>query len=191
MFTGVENCARTPPILLPVEPFPWELSRSITSTFLQPWRVRCHAMLDPTMPPPMMTTSAVCMLFVLQRLPLLRERLSLRQRLFGSLDRLCCGSSVRTVNGDNELRQIADHLRKCGLLARRTLRLRLTTAATRTGKSFLIFYANFAGLSCGMNVVNCLVHLPQGLYQFHLHRKLFFQILLRRLNARIHGELER
>ncbi len=29
MFTGVENCARTPPMLLPVEPFPCELSRSI------------------------------------------------------------------------------------------------------------------------------------------------------------------
>ena len=59
---GVANCARTPPMLLPVEPLPCELSRSMTSTFLQPASVRCQAMLAPTMPPPMMTTSAVCML---------------------------------------------------------------------------------------------------------------------------------
>src|SRR5262249_1150268 len=59
MFTGVENCARTPPILLPVEPFPCALSRSTTSTFLQPAAVRCQAMLDPTIPPPIITASAV------------------------------------------------------------------------------------------------------------------------------------
>src|SRR5260370_29229710 len=62
MLTLVENCARTPPMLLPVEPLPCELSRSITKTLLHPAAVRCQAILDPTIPPPTMTTSAVCML---------------------------------------------------------------------------------------------------------------------------------
>src|SRR5215472_14123676 len=62
MFTGVENCARTPPMLFPVEPLPWELSRSMTRTLLQPAVVRCQAILEPTIPPPTMTTSALCML---------------------------------------------------------------------------------------------------------------------------------
>src|SRR5579859_112795 len=61
MLTGVANWARTPPMLLPVEPLPCELSRSMTRTFLQPASVKCQAMLEPTMPPPMITTSAVCM----------------------------------------------------------------------------------------------------------------------------------
>ena len=39
MFTGVENCARTPPMLLPVDPLPCALSRSMTSTLLQPAEV--------------------------------------------------------------------------------------------------------------------------------------------------------
>ncbi len=34
MLTSVANCARTPPMLLPVDPRPWRVSRSITSTFL-------------------------------------------------------------------------------------------------------------------------------------------------------------
>src|SRR5579859_4541486 len=59
MLTGVANCARTPPMLLPVEPLPWALSRSSTITFLHPALVRCQAMLEPTIPPPMITTSAV------------------------------------------------------------------------------------------------------------------------------------
>src|ERR1700730_6261044 len=59
MFTGVENCARTPPMLLPVEPLPCADSRSRTRTPRQPADVRWYAMLDPTIPPPMMTTSAV------------------------------------------------------------------------------------------------------------------------------------
>src|ERR1700731_3290706 len=109
MYTGVENCARTPPILLPVDPFPCELSRSITSTLLQPACVRCHAMLEPTMPPPMMTTSAVCMLLALQCLPLLEQRLRLGQCFVGGLGCLGCGSSVCAVDGDDELRQIANH----------------------------------------------------------------------------------
>src|SRR4051794_3044156 len=117
MFTGVENCARTPPILLPVEPFPCEVSRSITSTFLHPACVRCHAMLEPTMPPPMITTSAVCMLLALQCLPLLKETLRLSQRFFGGLGCLGCGSSVRAVHGNDELREIADYLSKSWLLA--------------------------------------------------------------------------
>src|SRR5579864_1109410 len=58
MFTSVANCARTPPMLFPVEPFPCCVSRSITSTLRQPASVRCQAMLEPTMPPPMITTSA-------------------------------------------------------------------------------------------------------------------------------------
>src|SRR5215472_7244105 len=62
MFTGVENCARTPPMLFPVEPLPWELSRSTTRTLPQPAVVRCQAILEPTIPPPTMTTSALCML---------------------------------------------------------------------------------------------------------------------------------
>src|SRR5215471_10878343 len=62
MFTGVENCARTPPMLFPVEPLPWELSRSMTRTLPQPAVVRCQAILEPTIPPPTMTTSALCML---------------------------------------------------------------------------------------------------------------------------------
>src|SRR5215469_12207770 len=62
MFTGVENCARTPPMLFPVEPLPWELSRSMTRTLPQPDVVRCQAILEPTIPPPTMTTSALCML---------------------------------------------------------------------------------------------------------------------------------
>src|SRR5438270_12128377 len=99
MFTGVENCARTPPMLLPVEPFPCELSRSMTSTLLQPACVRCHAMLEPTMPPPMITTSAVCMLFGFYRLPLLEQSLRLRQSLFASLGFRRRGSSIGTVDG--------------------------------------------------------------------------------------------
>src|SRR5262249_19792145 len=102
MFTGVENWARTPPMLLPVDPLPCELSRSITSTFLQPACVRCQAMLEPTIPPPMMTTSAVCMLF-LQRLPLLEQNLCLGQRFFCGLLLLRGGRSVSAVYGDNEL----------------------------------------------------------------------------------------
>src|SRR5581483_3298500 len=61
MFTAVVNCARTPPMLLPVEPLPWWLSRSITRTSRQPASVKCHATEDPTIPPPMITTSAVSM----------------------------------------------------------------------------------------------------------------------------------
>src|SRR5208337_2355419 len=61
MLTGVENCARTPPMLLPVDPLPSAVSRSITRTFLQPAATRWYAMLEPTIPPPMRTTSAVCM----------------------------------------------------------------------------------------------------------------------------------
>src|SRR6185369_17104859 len=48
-------------MLLPVEPFPCWLSRSRTNTFVQPASHKCQAMLDPTIPPPMMTTSAVSM----------------------------------------------------------------------------------------------------------------------------------
>ncbi len=36
IFTGVANCARTPPMLFPVEPLPWWLSRSSTTTLRQP-----------------------------------------------------------------------------------------------------------------------------------------------------------
>src|SRR6478609_4341535 len=103
MLTGVENWARTPPMLLPVEPLPCELSRSMTSTLLQPACVRCHAMLEPTMPPPMMTTSAVSMLLTLQGLPLLQQRLCLGQSFLGSLGCLGCGSRIRAVYVDNEL----------------------------------------------------------------------------------------
>src|SRR5438270_88864 len=191
MFTGVENCARTPPILLPVDPFPCELSRSITSTFLHPACVRCQAMLEPTIPPPIMTTSAVCMLLALQCLPLLLESLRLGQSFFGGLGSLGCGSGVRAVYGDNELRQIADHLGKRGLLARRTLRLGFTTARAGPGKFLFIVRAYFAGLSCGVNIFHSLVRLPQCLDKFQLERKLLFQILRYGFNTRIHGELER
>src|SRR5664279_2001391 len=61
MLTGVENWARTPPMLLPVDPLPCAVSRSITSTFVQPSATRWQAMLDPTIPPPIRTTSAVYM----------------------------------------------------------------------------------------------------------------------------------
>src|ERR1051326_2699748 len=121
MFTVVENCARTPPMLLPVEPFPCELSRSITSTFLQPPCVRYQAMLEPTMPPPIMTTSALCMLFGLQRLPLFQQRLRLGQRLLSGLGSLRCRSSIRAVYVGDELRKIADYLSESRLLAARTL----------------------------------------------------------------------
>src|SRR5580658_5843608 len=56
----VANCARTPPMLLPVDPLPWCDSRSRMSTLRKPASVRCHAMLAPTIPPPTITTSAVC-----------------------------------------------------------------------------------------------------------------------------------
>src|SRR5215813_12002077 len=59
MLTGVENCARTPPMLLPVEPLPCALSRSMTRTLFDPAAVKCQAILEPTIPPPAMTTSAV------------------------------------------------------------------------------------------------------------------------------------
>src|SRR5215471_18727379 len=55
----VANWARTPPMLLPVEPLPCELSRSMTRTLRQPAVVRWYATLDPTIPPPTITTSAV------------------------------------------------------------------------------------------------------------------------------------
>src|SRR5882724_1532271 len=166
MFTGVENCARTPPMLLPVEPFPCELSRSITSTFLQPASVRCQAMLEPTMPPPIITTSAVCMLPALQCLPLLEERLRLGQRFLRSLSGLGCGSSIGAVYGDNELRQIADHRGKSRLLAGRALRLCFTTTAARTSEFLFIICADFTGLRCGMNFFHSLVRLLQSLNKF-------------------------
>src|SRR5882724_3226380 len=46
------------PMLLPVDPLPCWLSRSSTTTFRQPACVRWYATLEPTIPPPMMTTSA-------------------------------------------------------------------------------------------------------------------------------------
>src|SRR5712692_141453 len=61
ILTEVENWARTPPMLLPVDPLPCADSRSITKTFLHPAAVKWYAMLEPTMPPPMRTTSAVRM----------------------------------------------------------------------------------------------------------------------------------
>ena len=46
-------------MLLPVDPFPVCCSRSSTITFVQPCSARCQAIDDPTMPAPMITTSAV------------------------------------------------------------------------------------------------------------------------------------
>src|ERR1041385_6668898 len=146
-------------------------------------------MLEPTMPPPSITTSAVCMLLALQGLPLMGEGLILRQRFFGSLHCLCCRSSVGTVHGDNELRQIPDDLSESWLL-RSALRLSFTSTPSRTSKFFFIFCADLASLSCCVDIFNRLVRLPQGLHQFQLQRKLLFQILRRGLYARIHSELE-
>ncbi len=67
MLGAVANCARTPPMLLPVEPLPWCDSRSTMSTLWQPSSVRCQAMLEPTIPPPIITTSAVCMVVGLEQ----------------------------------------------------------------------------------------------------------------------------
>src|SRR5450759_4300435 len=58
MWMGVANCARTPPMLFPVEPLPWWVTRSTTSTSRHPASARWYAMLEPTIPPPMMITSA-------------------------------------------------------------------------------------------------------------------------------------
>src|SRR5215510_13628557 len=58
MLIGVENWARTPPMLFPVDPLPWCVSRSSTTMLRMPASVRWYAMLEPTIPPPMMITSA-------------------------------------------------------------------------------------------------------------------------------------
>src|SRR5262245_28394043 len=103
MFTGVENWARTPPMLFPVDPLPCELSRSMTRTLLQPACVRCQAMLEPTMPPPMMTTSAVSILFALERLPLFEQCLRLGQFFLCGLLLLRGGRNISAIHGSNEL----------------------------------------------------------------------------------------
>src|SRR5262245_35052370 len=61
MFGSVSNCARTPPMLLPVAPRPCSVSRASMSTPPQPARARCQAMLAPTIPAPAITTFAVFM----------------------------------------------------------------------------------------------------------------------------------
>src|ERR1035437_527690 len=66
MLMGVANCARTPPMLFPVDPLPWWVSRSIPSTSRHPASVRWYAMLEPTIPPPMMITSAEIKMLVPQ-----------------------------------------------------------------------------------------------------------------------------
>src|SRR5580765_1499115 len=189
MFTGVENWARTPPMLLPVEPLPCELSRSMTSTLLQPACVRCQAMLEPTMPPPMMTTSAVCMLFASQCLPLLEQSLGLGQCLLRCLCFLSCGRGVSAVHGDDELAQIANHLGKRRLPGA-AFRCRFAAGAARSSKLLFVLGADFSSLRGSMDRFNSLVGLLQGLDQFQLKRKLPFQIRRGNFHTRIHDQMK-
>jgi hypothetical protein len=58
MFTGVVNCALTPPLALLVEPIPADALRSMTTTRSTPARRSCSAMASPTAPAPTTTTRA-------------------------------------------------------------------------------------------------------------------------------------
>ena len=76
----------------------------------------------------------------------------LGERFLGSLRCLGCGSSIRTVNSDNELRQIANDLSKSRLL-RPAFRLSFTTPAACSSKFLFIFWADLAGLRGGVNIL--------------------------------------
>src|SRR5258708_6132310 len=167
MLTGVENCARTPPILLPVDPLPWELSRSSSKTFLQPAVVRCHAILEPTIPPPMITTSAVCMVrqLLLQIFPLIEQDPQLRQRQLGCLGLSYSGRCIRAIYCSENLCQ----------------RLQLGIF------SFTCCMARVEAVDF-IQSTSCLL---DTLCQLCLQYELLFQILSWRRDSRIHDQLQR
>src|SRR5258708_301946 len=191
MLTGVANCARTPPILLPVDPLPWELSRSSSKTFLQPAVVRCHAILEPTIPPPMITTSAVCMVrqLLLQIFPLIEQDPQLRQRQLGCLGLSYSGRCIRAIYCSEQLCQRAYCSGNC-LSATPLTSFLWLNLCQRLQLGIFSFTCCMARVEA-VDFIQSTSCLLDTLCQLCLQYELLFQILSWRRDSRIHDQLQR